>query len=164
MLPASPGRNRFAGAGVQGDMPLAIVAIVLVSLTAVGCERPRDRAAESRPPARRPAPLGTAVALPSAPPLVLGQGDVGTAHPTLLDAVAAEGTWTVVCQARTDTDGQGGVAIHVGHHGDLRRRPRGAVPGAGRQPRNADRRAGGGVRRRPVAGDPPRAAARSRRC
>jgi hypothetical protein len=43
---------------------------------------------------------------------------VGTAHPIVVEAVARDGAWVVICQARTDTDGDGEVAVHVGMHGD----------------------------------------------
>lgn len=35
-------------------------------------------------------------------------------------AVAPDGRWIAACQARSDTDGDGKVAVQVGHHGDLR--------------------------------------------
>ncbi len=38
-----------------------------------------------------------------------GSGDIGTAHPALLDEVAPDGRWLTVCQARRDTDGDGRI-------------------------------------------------------
>lgn len=46
-------------------------------------------------------------------------GEVGSSHPLLLRAVASDGGWTVVCQARSDTDGDGAIAVSVGPRGEL---------------------------------------------
>ncbi len=43
---------------------------------------------------------------------------VGTAHPIVVEAAARDGSWVVICQARADTDGDGEIAVHTGHHGD----------------------------------------------
>lgn len=45
-------------------------------------------------------------------------GVIGTAHPIVLEAVAADGAWVTVCQARRDTNNDGQVYVHSGHHGD----------------------------------------------
>lgn len=45
--------------------------------------------------------------------------ELGTAHPLLVQASAADGRWVVACQARQDTDGDGEVTIHSGHQGDM---------------------------------------------
>jgi hypothetical protein len=44
---------------------------------------------------------------------------IGTAHPIVLVAAAENGRWLVACQARRDTDGEDGIHIGVGLHGDL---------------------------------------------
>lgn len=56
------------------------------------------------PPAHAPVPAGAIV---------------GTAHPLVVEAVARDGSWIAICQARTDTDGDGKIEINVGHHGDV---------------------------------------------
>ena len=58
------------------------------------------------------------VAAPSPPPPP-PTGDVGTAHPVVVQAVGANAQWAALCQARADTDGDGKIEIHVGYHGDL---------------------------------------------
>jgi hypothetical protein len=50
-------------------------------------------------------------------PTVIGT-KVGTAHPVVVEAAARDGAWIVICQARTDTDGDGEIAVHAGMHGD----------------------------------------------
>lgn len=46
-------------------------------------------------------------------------GEVGTGHPLLLRAAAADGGWAVVCQARADTSGDGAIEVTVGSRGEL---------------------------------------------
>jgi hypothetical protein len=46
-------------------------------------------------------------------------GSIGTHHPLLVEATAADGRWVVLCQAREDTDGDGRVAVRVGPRGEL---------------------------------------------
>lgn len=41
----------------------------------------------------------------------------GTAHPLIVEAVSATGSWVVACQARSDTDGDGRVDVRAGQHG-----------------------------------------------
>ncbi len=48
-------------------------------------------------------------------------GAIGTPHPVLLRAAAADGGWAVLCQARTDTDGDGRVSVEVAARGTLSR-------------------------------------------
>jgi hypothetical protein len=43
---------------------------------------------------------------------------IGTAHPLVVEALARDGGWIVICQAREDTDADGEIAVHVGMHGD----------------------------------------------
>jgi hypothetical protein len=45
-------------------------------------------------------------------------GTIGTAHPFLFQEVAPDGSWTVLCQAREDTDHDGKISVMLGHHGD----------------------------------------------
>jgi hypothetical protein len=44
---------------------------------------------------------------------------VGTKHPVVMEGWARDGSWIAICQARQDTDGNGKIEIHLGHHGDL---------------------------------------------
>lgn len=94
--------------------------LVLSAALALGCaSRPRLRSAPpvavpraalpERAIARGPAPR------PAAPPMA---GDIGTAHPILLDHAASDGRWLVVCQARADTNKDGEIAVGLGMHGD----------------------------------------------
>ena len=76
-----------------------------------GTSPPVVTAPESRPEAPEETPPVVAAATPS--------GDtVGTAHPIVVEAAARDGGWIVICQARTDTNGDGEVAVHIGMHGD----------------------------------------------
>jgi hypothetical protein len=43
---------------------------------------------------------------------------LGTDGPLVVDAMAEDGSWVLLCQAREDTDGDGMVEVHVGFHGD----------------------------------------------
>jgi hypothetical protein len=43
---------------------------------------------------------------------------MGTAAPTLVLAVAPDGRWAVLCQARVDTDHDGRLEVRIGPHGD----------------------------------------------
>lgn len=40
--------------------------------------------------------------------------------PVLLEAAAADASWTVLCEARADTDGNGALEVRVGPRGELR--------------------------------------------
>lgn len=57
---------------------------------------------------------------PPAPatPLPLG-AVVGTAHPLVVEAAARDGSWIAICQARTDSNGDGTIELNVGYHGDV---------------------------------------------
>lgn len=44
-------------------------------------------------------------------------GAIGTPHPLALQAMAHDGSWLVICQARSDTDGKPGIEVHLGMHG-----------------------------------------------
>lgn len=47
-----------------------------------------------------------------------GATTIGTAHPLVVELAARDGSWIAICQARTDTDGDGEIAVNVGMHGD----------------------------------------------
>lgn len=51
--------------------------------------------------------------------LPVGTGAYGTASPTILRAFDKQERWMALCQARKDTDGDGKVEVHTGHHGDM---------------------------------------------
>jgi hypothetical protein len=55
----------------------------------------------------------------SAPQVVLAEDTIGTANPLLVQQIAPDGHWAVICQAREDTDGDGAINVHLGFHGDL---------------------------------------------
>jgi len=46
-------------------------------------------------------------------------GSIGTPHPVLLQEVAEDGSWLVICQARKDTDRDGTIEVGVGFHGNV---------------------------------------------
>lgn len=50
--------------------------------------------------------------------LAVGAGVIGTHHPYELIAVSPDGRWSVVCQARADTDHDGKVAVSYAQHGE----------------------------------------------
>jgi hypothetical protein len=41
---------------------------------------------------------------------------IGTAHPLFVNGIAKNGAWYFICQARRDTNGDGVIDVHVGHH------------------------------------------------
>lgn len=43
---------------------------------------------------------------------------IGTAHPYVLQELATDGSWLVLCQARGDTTGDGAIEVKLGLHGD----------------------------------------------
>ena len=51
--------------------------------------------------------------------LPVGTGDFGSAGPTYIRGADLGERWMALCQARTDTDGDGKIEIRVGHHGEL---------------------------------------------
>jgi hypothetical protein len=64
-------------------------------------------------------PAGTPTSPTAGTPVAAGGGAVvGTAHPLVVEAVDRNGAWIVICQARTDDDGDGEIAVHAGMHGD----------------------------------------------
>src|SRR5687767_9734010 len=52
------------------------------------------------------------------PPPAGAHGEIGTRHPLLLQALAADGRWCIICQARTDTNHDGEISASIGRHGD----------------------------------------------
>lgn len=64
------------------------------------------------PAAPAPAAVATAGRLP------IDSGDFGSAGPTFVRAVDPGERWMALCQARTDTDGDGKIEVHTGHHGE----------------------------------------------
>ncbi|HWO25536.1 MAG TPA: hypothetical protein VNO30_42645 [Kofleriaceae bacterium] len=67
-----------------------------------------------------PQPLANQVPAPTPPRyLPIDTGDFGTAGPTLVRRVDPGERWMALCQARSDTDGDGKIEIHIGHHGEL---------------------------------------------
>lgn len=54
----------------------------------------------------------------SAPAEAPKENEIGTSHPLIFQEVAADGSWVSVCQARADTNRDGKIEIHFGHHGD----------------------------------------------
>src|SRR5580698_8203066 len=55
---------------------------------------------------------GSALATPSA-------GVIGTANPLMVQDLAENGSWMVICQAREDTDHDRKIEVGVGFHGNL---------------------------------------------
>jgi hypothetical protein len=43
-------------------------------------------------------------------------GSIGTAHPLFFKDIAKNGAWYFICQARRNTNGDGAIDIHHGHH------------------------------------------------
>lgn len=98
-------------------MQRALWVVVLLS----GCQsaaKPPRVVAASAPivPSAAMAPT-PAAATPAAP--IAPARDIGTAHPLTLQELDPDGRWLVICQARSDTDGDGKIDVDVGHHGDL---------------------------------------------
>lgn len=82
------------------------------------------------PEAPAPAPAPSVAAAPSAKPSVdpppkpaapepLPEGSIGAAGPLLLQRASANHRWAVLCQARSDTDGDGAVNFQVGPRGEI---------------------------------------------
>jgi hypothetical protein len=100
-------------------------AVALGVLATTACERkPAEPASSSltiAPPPRGASSFAPAPPPPAAAPAAPSPstGDIGTAHPLVLQAVAADGHWAAICQARVDTNGDGKIQVSVGHHGDM---------------------------------------------
>jgi len=95
-------------------------------IVVAACGSPPARKAPGQPAAAEPGapianvsePAGAGGSPAAATPVPAGS-IVGTAHPLVVEAVARDGGWIAICQARKDTDGDGQIAINVGHHGDV---------------------------------------------
>jgi hypothetical protein len=68
------------------------------------------------PSAPAPPPVAPAAETFPAPP---ADAPIGTAHPVLVEEVADNGSWLVICQARADTNHDGQIEVGVGFHGDM---------------------------------------------
>ncbi|WP_394834360.1 hypothetical protein LVJ94_48460 [Pendulispora rubella] len=64
-----------------------------------------------------PVPLDAEASSVKPPPV--SAENIGTAHPLLVEAVAPDGHWVVLCQARRDTDGDGTIEVGMADHGDM---------------------------------------------
>jgi hypothetical protein len=92
----------------------------LYALLLAGCPKAAPSSTTAAPTSTAAAPGQVAEPMRPAQSKRLAKGDYGTAHPTFLrtfDRVSSR--WMALCQARTDTDGDGKVEIFVGHHGEL---------------------------------------------
>lgn len=94
-------------------MQRALWVVALLS----GCQSAAGPSAPRAPQVA--APIPTPPTPPPTPPPPTPAREIGTAHPLTLQALDPDGRWLLICQARTDTDGDGKIDIHVGHHGDL---------------------------------------------
>jgi hypothetical protein len=81
-------------------------------LVVVACSSPPP--APSAPPPAAPAPSAVDV-FPAQP----AGAPIGTAHPVLVEELADDGSWLVICQARADTNHDGKIEVGVGFHGDM---------------------------------------------
>jgi hypothetical protein len=82
----------------------------------VACSSPPP--APSSPPPAAPAPPPVAPAA-DAFPAQPADAPIGTAHPVLVEELADNGSWLVICQARADTNHDGRIEVGVGFHGDM---------------------------------------------
>lgn len=112
---------------------LAVIPLALAASPAA-CARPASNvqqdssthaapSASAIPPAQMPsaapAPSAPVAQAPAAKAPAVSAGDIGTAHPLVVQAVAPDGHWVAICQARADTTGDGKLEVKVGRHGDL---------------------------------------------
>lgn len=99
-------------------MPRTAIALATCALACV----PRS---ESVPNASQPEVTAPAKPTITTPPQTTAGtpggpivGELGTAHPTIVQAVPPTGHWIAICQARTDTDGDKKIEVQLGRHGD----------------------------------------------
>ncbi len=93
--------------------------LALVALIGCGSPAPAPQGPTSTPsPTPSPAKPAAPAPAPTTGPVGSG-GAYGTASPTLIRAYDKQERWMALCQARQDTDGDGKIEIHSGHHGDL---------------------------------------------
>jgi hypothetical protein len=122
-------RNRPARVGFVPAMRRIAIVLFLAACGGAPASQPASPAPPTPAPApapkatpASPLPLANQVPAPPAPAaghLPIGSGDFGTAGPTFLRAADPGERWLALCQARSDTDGDGKVEIHVGHHGAI---------------------------------------------
>lgn len=94
----------------------ALAVVVLAACTRGGAPAPGTPATTTPPGNTTGSDTGTGAGTTVS--AIVDGAVVGTAHPIVVEAVARDGAWVVICQARTDTDGDGEIAVHVGMHGD----------------------------------------------
>ncbi len=94
----------------------ALVPALLAAAQAMACSDKRPRVARLAigPVDDAAAPL-QARTLPARD----ASADIGTSSPIAFLTAAPDGAWVVACQARADTDGEDGIAVRLGQHGDL---------------------------------------------
>ncbi len=107
-------------------MPSGVRNRLLLVLLIGACRTPSDTTAapaatslsdpdstepRSMKPASRPAPG------PNAGQSLIGR-ELGTKGAIIVEGVAADGSWALVCQAREDTNGDGRIEVNLGYHGD----------------------------------------------
>jgi hypothetical protein len=105
---------------VKGAAIGALLVIAACGGGAAHAKRKRIKKVKLPLPAYAVSELGPSSARPDGTTPV-GAGDlVGTAHPFLIEAMARDGAWIIVCQPRVDTDHNHKIAIEVGgFHGEM---------------------------------------------
>ena len=78
------------------------------------------QAEEARAPAPPPPASVSGALLPAQAPGSLPLAATPDSVPVVLEAAAPDGSWTVVCEARDDTDGSGSLEVTLGPRGELR--------------------------------------------
>ncbi len=111
--------------------PVRLAAVSPLVLSLLSCASDRSRLAVYEPPRVDPALLGRArpapSALPALPPAPTRTATPGSlplaassaANPITVEATAPDASWSVVCEAREDTDGDGAIDVRVGPRGEL---------------------------------------------
>ena len=104
-------------------MGIRAISVVALGLIACGAKSPAPVGPPPGPPPVAPPVAEDASPPPTAdtpaPVAAAPSGAiVGTAHPIVIEAVARDGAWVVICQARKDTNGDGEIEVNVGYHGD----------------------------------------------
>jgi hypothetical protein len=111
--------------------PVRLAAVSMLVLSLLSCASKPSRLAAFEPPRVDPVLLGTPrpTTLPRkarlpAPPRTTTPGSLPlaaspAASPILVEAAAPDASWTVVCEAREDTDGDGALNVRIGPRGEL---------------------------------------------
>jgi hypothetical protein len=110
--------------------PLLYTGLCAVALACGAPPKASPSPAPASSPAATPGAGSTATQAPSSPtgsasvaldhlPVDAAHQEVGTPHPFILRAFDPRERWTVLCQARSDTNGDGKIEVHAGHHGGL---------------------------------------------